>query len=122
MRPGFIYEGGVFSLIVCTMWANQHAVRDTVGGVNQDLPASTTQQWDPHKRGLIRLTNLGMTSARMNITFAPSGQSQKPEDNSAVYEQGVPRGLERGPGGDDPAPLLDLHRIRLFPQHLRANV
>jgi len=44
MRPGFIHEGGVFRLIVCTMWANQHAVRDTVGGVNQDLPASTTQK------------------------------------------------------------------------------
>jgi len=37
-RPGFINEGGACSLIVCTMWANKPAVRDTVSGVSKDLP------------------------------------------------------------------------------------
>jgi len=50
-------------------------------------------------RGGIRLKDAGMKSAWKNVVFDASCQSQKPEDNYAVYQKGVP------PVGwsDDPA-------------------
>jgi len=41
-------------------------------------------------RGGIRLKDAGMTKAWTNVVFDASCQSQKPEDNYAVYHKGVP--------------------------------
>jgi len=41
-------------------------------------------------RGGIRLKDAAMTGAWKNVVFDTSCQSQKPEDNYAVYQKGVP--------------------------------
>jgi len=43
--PGFINEGGAFSLITCTLWAHKNAVQDTVGGTTK-TQADSGRYWN----------------------------------------------------------------------------